>query len=122
MGKWEKISLYVMVVFYVMAGVNHFANPNFYKKIMPPWLDWHYTLICISGAFEIILGVLLLPIKTRQFAAWGIIALLIVVFPANVQMMINFREEQNPYLWIAVLRLPFQLLLICWAYQFAKNK
>ena len=111
-----------MVVFYVMAGVNHFANPNFYKKIMPPWLDWHYTLICISGAFEIILGVLLLPIKTRQFAAWGIIALLIVVFPANVQMMINFREEQNPYLWIAVLRLPFQLLLICWAYQFAKNK
>ncbi len=122
MGKWKKMSLYVMTVFYILAGFNHFANPIFYKKIMPPWLDWHTTLIFISGALEIIFGVLLLPIKTRQLAAWGIIALLIAVFPANVQMMINFRNEQNPYYWVAVLRLPLQLLLIGWAYQFTKNK
>ena len=111
-----------MEAFYVIAGINHFINPVFYKKIMPPWLDWHTTLIFISGALEIIFGVLLLPIKTRQLAAWGIIVLLIAVFPANVQMMVNFRNEQNPYLWIAVLRLPVQLLLIRWAYQFTKNK
>ena len=112
----------MMAGFYILAGINHFVNPVFYKKIMPPWLDWHDTLILISGIIEIVLGILLLPIKTRQFAAWGLIALLIAVFPANVQMMINFREEQKPYLWIAVLRLPLQLLLIWWAYQYTKNK
>ncbi len=85
-------------------------------------MDWHDTLILFSGIIEIVSGVLLLPIKTRPLAAWGIIALLIAVFPANVQMMINFREEQNPYLWIAILRLPLQLLLIGWAYQYTKNK
>lgn len=122
MSKWKKISLYAMAGLYILAGVNHFANPIFYKRIMPPWIDWHDTLILMSGIIEIVLGILLLPIKTRQLAAWGIIALLIAVFPANVQMMMNFRNEHNPYYWVAVLRLPFQLLLIGWAYQYTKNK
>jgi uncharacterized membrane protein len=121
MNKWKKISLYSMAALYLLAGINHFVNPDFYKKIMPPWLPWHYSLIFISGVAEIVLGLLLLPVQTRRLAAWGIIILLIVVFPANVQMMLNYQQENNPYLWIAVVRLPLQILLIMWAYQFAKK-
>jgi len=121
MGKRKIFSLYSMAAFYVLAGVNHFANPDFYKKIMPPWLPWHYSLIYISGVAEIVLGLLLLPVQTRKLAAWGIIVLLVAILPANVQMMLNYQQQKNPYLWIAVVRLPLQLLLIGWAYQFAKS-
>lgn len=121
MSKGKILSLYSMAAIYVAAGINHFVNPVFYKNIMPPWLPWHYSLIAISGAAEIVLGLLLLQVATRKWAAWGIIALLIAVFPANVQMMINYKQQQNPYLWIAILRLPLQLLLIRWAYQFVRN-
>ncbi len=121
MKKWEKISLYSMAALYVLAGANHFVHPDFYKKIMPPWLPWHYSLIFISGLAEIVLGLLLLPVQTRKLAAWGIIILLIVIFPANVQMMLNYQQEHNPDLWIAVIRLPLQLLLIVWAYQFTNS-
>ena len=111
-----------MAAFYVMAGANHFINPDFYKKIMPPWLPGHCSLIYISGVFEIVFGLLLLPEQTRRPAAWCIIALLVAVFPANIQMMMNYRHQQSPYLWVAILRLPLQLLLIGWAYMFAKNR
>jgi uncharacterized membrane protein len=118
----EKILLYSMAAFYVIAGIYHFVNSLFYKKIMPPWLPGHYTLIYTSGVIEIVLGLLLIPGKTRVVAAWCIIVLLIAVFPANIQMMLNYREEQHPYLWVAILRLPLQLLLVAWAYHFTKNK
>ncbi len=88
---------------------------------MPPWLPWHYTLIYISGICEIILGLLLLPKATRRPAAGGIILLLIAVFPANIQMMLNYKREHDPDLWIAIVRLPLQPLLVWWAYQFAKK-
>jgi uncharacterized membrane protein len=122
MDKRKKIALYIMAVFYMTAGAYHFINPFFYKKIMPPWLSWHYSLIYISGVCEIIFGLLLIPVPTRRLAAWGIIILLVAVFPANIQMMLNYRHQQNPNLWITVLRLPLQPLFIWWAYQFTKNK
>jgi uncharacterized membrane protein len=121
MSKGKKVSLYSMAAIYIAAGINHFVSPVFYKNIMPTWLPWHYPLITISGAAEIVLGLLLLPTTTRKWAAWGIIALLVAVFPANLQLMINYREQQHPYLWVAILRLPIQLLLIRWAYQFSRN-
>lgn len=122
MRKARKISLYVMAAFYIAAGINHFVNPEFYRKIMPPWLPAHDLLIYASGIAEVGLGILVLPSSTRRAAAWGIILLLLAVFPANIQMMLNYRDQQHPYLWIAVLRLPLQLLLIAWAYQFTKEQ
>ncbi len=122
MNKREKILLYIMAAFYMIAGTYHFIDPLFYKKIMPPWLPGHYFIIYFTGVCEIVLGFLLISQLTRKAAAWGIIVLLVVVFPANIQMMLNFHHQQSPYLWIAILRLPVQLLLIGWAYQFAKNK
>ncbi len=122
MNKKPKIFLYIMAALYILAGVNHFLNPGFYKKMMPGWLPAHYLLIYTSGGAEIILGALLLPPSTRKWAAWGIILLLVAVFPANVQMMLNYREQHHPYLWVTILRLPLQLLLVYWAWQYARDK
>src|SRR6185436_2648652 len=99
----KEISLYVMAVLYIIAGSYHFINTWFYRRMMPPWAPWHMPIVYISGAFEIILGVLLVPVITRAYAAWGIIILLILIFPANIQMMLNFYRKKNPYLWISVL-------------------
>jgi uncharacterized membrane protein len=61
----------------------------------------------------------LIPDATRSIAAWLIIALLIAIFPANIQMSINFKRKNNPYFWITIVRLPLQLLLIWWAWLYA---
>ena len=110
-----------MTALYVIAGCMHFIKPNTYGKIMPPWLPWPLLLVYISGAFEIALGALLLPAATRVLAAWGIIFLLIAVFPANIQMMLIYYRNHLPHRWLTVARLPLQLLLIWWAWIFTKR-
>ena len=103
-----------MALFYISAGIFHFVRPGFYLAIMPPYLPLHSALIYISGSCEIILGLLLFPAATRSLA-WGIIALLVAVYPANIQMMLNYWHNHNPYLWITIVRLPLQFVLIWWA-------
>lgn len=110
-----------MAALYVGAGLNHFINPAIYVSIMPPWLGWHQTLVAVSGVCEILFGLLLIPRGTRALAAWCIIALLIAVFPANIQMMLNYWHQHKPGFWITVVRLPLQFVLIWWAYSFTKN-
>ena len=117
----KKISLYIMSVFYILAGINHFVHTSFYEPIMPSYLPWHLQLIYISGICETGLGVLLLLQKTRKLAAWGIILLLIAIFPANIQMFLDYLHKHNPLLWISILRLPLQFVLIGWAYIYTKQ-
>lgn len=107
---------YLLCVFYVLAGMNHFIHPNFYLNIMPPWLPWHHFLVYLSGIFEIGLGCLILVPSLTRIAAWGLIALLIAVFPANIHMAINpqlYPEISPLALW---LRLPLQAVFLAWAY------
>ncbi len=110
-----------MSAIYIAAGINHFRSPGTYSRIMPSYLPYHNALIYISGFFETGLGILLLFNKSRPFAAWGLIALLLAVFPANVQMLINYLNDNDPHLWIAIVRLPLQIPLIWWAYTFTKH-
>jgi uncharacterized membrane protein len=117
----KKASLYLMALLYIAAGINHFIHPAFYIKIMPPWLPNHAALVLISGVCEAAFGLLLLLQPTRRLAAWLIILLLIAIFPANIQMMLNYMEQHHPQLWMAIIRLPLQLLLIWWAYRFTKK-
>lgn len=105
-----------MALAYVAAGINHFVHPDFYLPMMPKWLPYHAALVAISGVAEILLGLLLIPKGTRALAGWGLIVLLISVFPANVQMMLNQFQSHHPTRWISVLRLPLQGVLIYWAY------
>ncbi|MEJ7828329.1 MAG: MauE/DoxX family redox-associated membrane protein [Segetibacter sp.] len=116
----KKVSLYVMAGLYIAAGINHFIHPDVYLKIMPPWLKWQLALVIASGVLEILFGLMLFFPGTRQIASWCIIGLLVAVFPANIQMMVNYLHENNPRLWIAILRLPLQFVLIWWAYLFTK--
>lgn len=111
-----------MVVFYILGGINHFVHPGFYLKIMPAWLPYHLLLLDISGVCEALFALLLLPVATRRLGAWLIILLLIAIFPANIQMAVSFMKEHSPYLWIAIVRLPLQLVLIWWAWIFTKVK
>lgn len=114
----KKLSLGCMLLLYITAGVYHFIKPELYISIMPPWLPFHLALVYISGAAEILLAVLLMFSSTRRIAAWGIVALLIAVFPANIQMLLQYLHTQHPHTWMAFVRLPLQLLLISWAYSF----
>jgi uncharacterized membrane protein len=117
----RQVSLYAMALLYFAAGLNHFIHPRPYIGIMPRWLPWHKELVFISGVCEIIAALLLLPVTTRRFGAWCIIVLLLAVFPANVQMALDYYKRDSPALWMAVLRLPGQLLLIWWAHGFTKT-
>jgi uncharacterized membrane protein len=117
----RKFSLYVMILFYAGAGINHFIRPAFYLKIMPPWLPYPNALVLISGIAEILCAGLLFYSATRRAGAWCTIALLLAVFPANIQMLIEYYNNSNPLLWIAVVRIPVQFILIWWAYSFTKH-
>ncbi|HVF80721.1 MAG TPA: MauE/DoxX family redox-associated membrane protein [Flavisolibacter sp.] len=110
----KKYSLYVMVILYLLAGANHFWRPDGYLKIIPRFLPWHGALNYLAGAFEILFAVMLLFRATRGIASWGLVILLILVFPANIQMAVDYNEQQHPLLWVAYLRLPLQLILIWW--------
>lgn len=114
----KNLSLYLMVVVYVVAGIVHFAYPDIYRRIMPPWLPYPLFLIYLSGFCEILFGLMLLPVKTRSLAAWLIMALLVAVFPANIQMALQYKQHHQAGWWLTWLRLPLQGLLIWWAYTF----
>jgi uncharacterized membrane protein len=112
----------LLAVFFIGAGVNHFVNPDFYVNIMPPYLPWHLDLVYLSGVFEIVFGAMLLIPRLSRAAAWGIIAVLIGVFPANIHMAVNSHlyPEISPI--FLMLRLPLQGALIAWAYWFTRRE
>ena len=112
---------YLLAIAFILAGINHFLNPAFYLRMMPPVLPAHLFLIYLTGVLEIGLGILLIVPKFSHLAAWGIIALLIAVFPANIYMAINPRLFPEFSVIALYIRLPLQFILIAWAFWFAKN-
>lgn len=115
---------WVLTVFFVGAGVNHFINPPPYLGMMPAELpaSTHLPLVYISGVFEILGGLGLILPATRRLAAWGLIALLFAVFPANVNMAINHLKlgDTDVPTWALWGRLPLQAVLIAWAWWFTR--
>ena len=108
----------VVAIFFVVGGLNHFVRTGFYLRMMPPYMPMPLTMVQISGVAEIVLGVLLLVPRTSAVAAWGLMALLVAVFPANLQMALHpetFPEFGRGALW---LRLPLQVVLVAWAWWF----
>lgn len=112
--------LYCMVLLYVAAGVNHFLHTKMYLRIMPDYLPLHLALVRFTGVCEILFALMLIPVSTRHAGAWLLILLLIAIFPANIQMALDYRRTHNPNLWMAVLRLPLQIPLIWWAWVYTK--
>ena len=115
----KTILLWVMALLYMFAGFNHLMNPAFYVAIIPPELPNPEWLNVISGLAEIVLGVFVLEPRVRVLAAWGIIALLIAVLPANIYVAMENLGTDGPGSGNAMantIRLPFQALFILWAW------
>jgi len=112
--------IYLFAAIFIFAGFYHFYKPDIYLRIMPPYLPWPLALHLIAGFFEVVLGVMLLIPRFQRLAAWGLIALLLAVYPANIHMAVNhhlYPEWPMIILWI---RLPLQFVLIAWAWWFTK--
>jgi len=114
---FETYSLWSMAGLYILAGINHFVQPKFYLKIIPPFLPFPQIINWVSGLMEVVLGMVLLLPEYQSLAAWGIIVLLIAVFPANIyHFMKGYRKKKM--VAVLAIRLPFQFVLIWWAYGF----
>lgn len=117
---WYLVGKRTFAALFITAGVGHFVATDFFLKIMPPYLPFHLSLVLVSGVIEILLGILLLVPRYSRLAAWGIIALLIAVFPANIHVYQH--QELFPLPWfVHLLRLPLQGVLILWAFAYTRR-
>lgn len=105
---------------FVGAGINHFWHTPFYVAMMPPYLPWHLALVYVSGIAEVALGALMLTRRWQALAGWGMLALCVAVFPANVHMALHpeLFSQFSPQglLW----RLPLQAVLMAWAWWYTR--
>ena len=115
-GIWKKIVLIGLAAFFINVGIDHFLNPDFYLSIMPPAFPLHIEAVYISGVFEILGGIGVLIPKFRRFSGWGLVALLIAVYPANIYMAIS--PDTFPDIPVSALyfRLVLQFIFFYWAY------
>jgi uncharacterized membrane protein len=116
---WPKrIALVLLSAFFTFAGVTHFTRPEFFIDIVPAWLPDPPMIVAVSGVFEILGGVGVLLPQTRRLAGFGLIALLVAVYPANVEMALYPDKWLAKGMTMAQLygRLPFQFLFIAWAW------
>jgi uncharacterized membrane protein len=119
----KTILKFLLALFVIVAGVGHFRTPDFFLKIMPDYIpeNLHAPAVYVSGVCEIALGIMLLVPRTTRLAGWGLIALFIAVFPANIYAYQHSQEifkDIDPALhfW----RLPAQGVLIAWAYWYTR--
>lgn len=117
---WLVLFQIMLAVFFIVAGANHFRVPGIYLGMMPPWLPRPEILVQVSGAAEILGGIGLLVPFARRFSGWGLIVLLVAVFPADVYVALQGQmpgmEVSPMLLW---LRLPLQVLFIAWVWWIA---
>lgn len=109
---------------FIAAGALHFLAPGSYERIMPPYLPLHRELVYLSGAFEVLGGLGLFSGRTRSVAGVVLVLLLLAVWPANLQMLLDARADGKPSWWVALLwaRMPLQLLLIAWVWRVSRYR
>lgn len=117
----HELSLGLLVILFAGAGLLHFIHRDSFEQMVPPWLPHPALLVAVSGVAEILGAIGLLRHATRVAAGWGLVALLVAVFPANIHMLNAARSSGASALWQATLwaRLPLQLALIWWVWSAA---
>ena len=108
--------------FYISVGISHFTDPNWFLQIVPPYLPYKLELVYISGLLEIILGIMLIIPSIRFYAGWGLIMLLIAVYPANIYLAQTNGAAMKTSSVVAWGRLPFQFLFIYLAFWHTQKK
>ena len=116
LGIWKNLVLFGLSAFFIYFGIDHFINPDFYLSIMPPSFPLHEEAVYISGFFEIVGGIGVLIPRFRKIAGWGLVALLIAVYPANIYMAISPKAFPDIPIEILYFRLVLQFLFFYWAY------
>jgi uncharacterized membrane protein len=121
-GTAKTVLRWVLIVFMTAAGINHFVSPSAYTAIVPAALPAHLTLVYVSGVAEVLGGLGLILPATRRLAAWGLVALFIAIFPANVNMAVNHLPMGTgpAPTWLLWARLPLQAVLVAWAWWFTR--
>jgi uncharacterized membrane protein len=115
---WLRLFLLVgLSVFFINVGIDHFVNPDFYLRIMPDYLPFHSEAVYWSGFFEIFGGFAVLIPKLRTLARWGLISLLIAVFPANIYMAMNPNLFPEFSVLLLYVRLALQFVFIIWVFK-----
>jgi uncharacterized membrane protein len=112
----RSVAVWILALFFVAAGLNHFLNPAPYLSMMPPYLPCPRALNIISGSAEIAGGVGILFPALRRMAGWGLVILLVAVFPANLNVALHGWKGENIAAWILWARLPFQPLIMALVY------
>ena len=113
---WKKLVLFGLSTFFIYTGIHHFVNPGFYLSIMPPAFPLHTEAVYISGFFEVVGGVCVLIPRLRKIAGWGLVALLVAVYPANIYMAITPEAFPDIHVSLLYVRLAFQFVFFYWAF------
>ena len=116
------LSLILLSAFFITIGVDHFRNPDFYLSIMPQQWSLKLEAVYISGFFEILGGVCVIFHKLRKLAGWGLIALLIAVYPANIHMAVNYHLFPDISQAMLYFRLLLQFFFAYWVYRTTISK
>jgi uncharacterized membrane protein len=125
MPKAKSIIRAALAIAMVVIGITHFLTPDPFVRIVPAALPWPLALVYISGACEIAGGIGLFPRVTRKYASWGLIALYVAVFPANVNMAVHgiqLSDGGDMPSWAMWARLPLQAFLIVLVWWVGKTK
>ncbi len=117
-----RIGRFVMGALYIGAGAMHFVLTATYMRAMPPYLPAQRELVLLSGAAEIAGGLGVMLPSTRRAAAWGIVTLLVAVFPANVYMLQAHERFPGIPVWVFWARLPLQVPMILWALAYTRRE
>lgn len=109
-------------ILFVIAGAFHFLRPEPYLAMMPPWLPRPGLLVAVSGVAEMAGGIGVIIPALRRLAGWGLIALLIAVFPANLHVALHGWPGTDFPAWVLWARLPFQIVFIWAVYRFCVRR
>ena len=110
----QGLSIVRIAAMFVSAGVLHVVRPRLFLAIVPPWLPAPRALVFLSGAAEVVGGLGMLLPEVRSWAAWGLAALLVAVFPANLYMWLAADRFRAVPRWALAARLPLQAVWIAW--------
>lgn len=119
MGISPEVHRYIIAALFSLIGVLHLIKPKFFTQIMPNYIPYHLAMVYISGAAEILGGLGILVEMTQFWAGWGLIILLVAVFPANINMTVKSIQKSgytSLYSIATIIRLPLQFVLIYWVY------
>jgi uncharacterized membrane protein len=115
------VARWLLAAAFIGVGVLHFVRPHAFLAIVPPRLPLRLTAVYLSGVAEIAGGIgVLLPDPWRSWAGWGLIALLVAVFPANIYQAVarvRIPGLPAPAPWLLWARLPLQALFIFWVWR-----